>query len=108
MAEINEGTFFKFMDFFPNDIHKKIHHDLDNSLNWGLVQNSQTNKYPKNVPIPMNHDNKNMIQYNPKFWVNVLGGTIPMIPNNKTEPIRIDEAAIAFCRFLLNLFICSF
>ena len=82
MAEINEGTFFKFNDFFPNDIHKKIHNDLDNSLNWGLVQNSQTNKYPENVPLPMIHENKFKQQYNTKFWINILGGTIPMINDN--------------------------
>ena len=47
MSEINNGTFFKFNDFFPNDIHFKIHEDLENSLNWGMIQNSRG----KNIQI---------------------------------------------------------
>ena len=31
----------------------------------------------------------------------------PIIPNNKIDPRIVDEMLIAFCRFLLNLFIGS-
>ena len=81
MSEINNGTFFKFNDFFPNDIHFKIHEDLENSLNWGMIQNSQGKEYPDKVPIPMEHKNKSNDYYSPRFWINILGGTIPMAEN---------------------------
>ena len=72
---------FKFTNFFSDEIHQKIHTDLENSLNWGLIQNSGTNSYPETVPVPMKNLNKTKSQYNPKFWINILGGTQNMINN---------------------------
>ena len=81
MSEISERTFFKFTNFFSDEIHQKIHTDLENSLNWGLIQNSGANSYPETVPVPMKNSNKTKSQYNPKFWINILGGTQNMINN---------------------------
>ena len=79
MTTIHNKTVFKFTNFFPEEIHQHIYHELSNSLQWGMIQNSNANKqYPEKIPICMKHSNKNKPEYNPSFWINILGGSIPM------------------------------
>ena len=87
MTEINNKTIFRFDNFFTQDLHQQIFYYLENSTNWGLIQNSQIGIYPEKVPLPMIHENKTKSNYNTKFWINILGGTIPMIKDNE---IHID------------------
>ena len=87
-----EGNFYQFEDFFSNDVHRRIYDDLSNSMKWGMIQSSTVNtNFPNDLPYPMQNDNKSKPEYNPKFWVNILGGTLPMSDNvNEHNPFYED------------------